>query len=140
MSKFASLSLAVDKPSRMVVVHPVTQQPLRSKDGTEAYISLYSGDSAVAQRHSRAIQQRRIDMRRGAKLSVQEIEAETVDLLAALTVEWCLVGLDGEPLDVPFSEPNARELYSEPGLAWLREQVNVFVADRANFSKASSTS
>lgn len=140
MSKFAALALAVDKPQRMVIVHPFTGQPLRAPDGTEAYIDLYSGDSEIARRHSRTVQQRRIDMRRGGKVTVEEIEAETVELLAALTAGWMLVGLDGQPIEIPYSEQNARDLYAEPGLAWLREQVNAFAGDRANFSRASSNS
>ena len=140
MSKFASLALAVEKPARMVIVHPLTREPMLLPDKSEAFIDLYSGDSLVAQKHNRAVQQRRLDMRRSSKITAQEIETETIELLAALTAGWRLVDLGGNPLDVPFTEQDARDLYAEPGLAWLREQVNVFAADRANFSKASSTS
>lgn len=139
-SKFSGLELAVDQPARMTIVHPHTRQPLRDAEGYEAYIELHSMDSGAARKHRRAVTQRRLALRGGGTATPEEIEAEGDELLAALTAGWKLVGLDGSPIDVPFSEQNARELYHEPSLAWLREQVDQFVVVRANFSKASSSS
>lgn len=133
--KFAALGLAVDAPGRLTIVHPVTRQPLRTADGVEAYIDLYSADSEVARKHERAVQRRRLAMRGRGKITPEELEAEAVEALAALTAGWRLVGLDGRPLDVPFSADAAREMYAASSLAWLRDQVNEFAADRGNFSK-----
>jgi hypothetical protein len=49
-----------------------------------------------------------------------------------------LVDLSGNVIDIPFSQENARDLYSSAALSWLREQVDDFAGDRGNFSKASS--
>lgn len=138
--KFASLALPVEKASRMTILHPVTRQPLKNGDGREAYIEMLSIDSEVAQKHRTASQQRRLNMGIRAKLNAEELEQESIDLLAWLTVGWHLVGFDGEVIDVPFSKENARKLYGQHALAWLREQVDQYVADRGNFSGASSTS
>jgi len=137
MSKFAALALEVEKPVRMTIVHPVSRQPLRDADGNEAYIDLFSGDSEPARKHQRTAQRRRIAMRGRGKITPEEIEADSVELLAALTAGWMLLALDGARLDVPFSIENARELYADPSVAWLRDQVDEFAAERANFSKAS---
>lgn len=144
-SKFAGLGIEVDKPQRMPLLHPNTRQPLRAKVGTEgmaeeAFIDIYSSDSKVSREHERSIQRRRLNMRGRGRITPEEMEAEAVDLLSALTAGWSLVTLDGEKLDVPFSQENARELYSAPSLAWIREQVNEFAADRANFPQSSSKS
>ena len=72
------------------------------------------------------------------RITPEELEAESTELLAALTAGWHLVTLDGHPLDVPFSIENARELYAAPALAWLREQVDEFAADRGNRPGASA--
>ncbi len=138
MSKFAALALEVEKPARMTIVHPVTREPLKDGEGNEAYIDLHSGDSAVARRQQQSIQRRRLASR-GRKVTLEEIESDALDFLAALAASWRLVGLDGSAIDVPFSTTNARELFGESSMAWLREQVDEFSADRANFSKASST-
>lgn len=140
MSKFAGLALEVEKPSRMVIVHPATRQPLRDGDGSEAYIDLFSGDSEQARRHQRAVQRRRLAVRGRGKITPEELEAEGVELLAAITAGWRLVALDGSALDVEFSVTNARELYAEPAMQWLRDQVDEFASDRGNFSKASPKS
>ena len=86
---------------------------------------------------------RGIQMQRGGRstrVTPEQIEAEGNDLLAALTKGWKLVDLDGNPIDVPFSQENARELYALTAVAWLRDQVDEYIGDRANFSKASSKS
>jgi len=140
MSDFAGLELAVDKPQRLIVLHPQNRQPIRDRDGNEAFIELHSADSPIARRHQREIQRRRLNMRGRGKITPEELEAEATDLLVALTVSWRLIAPDGSPIDLPFSPENARKLYEAPSVAWLREQVDEFAADRGNFMPPSSTS
>lgn len=136
MSKFSSLALPVDQPARMTIHHPITRQPLRDAEGV-AYVELYSADSEVARKHGRTVSRRRLAMRAGTKLTPEELEAEGVELLSVLTAGWRLLSLDGAALDVPFSQANARELYADNAMSWLREQVNEFAAERGNFFAAS---
>jgi len=138
--KFAGLEIEVEKPQRMPLLHPNTRQPLRTGKGEEAYVEVYSADSKVRREHDRAIQRRRLNMRGRGRITPEELEAEAVDLLAALTAGWKLVTLSGDALDVPFSAENARELYAAPALAWIREQVDEFAGDRGNFPQSSSKS
>lgn len=140
MSKFSALELPVDAPIHLVLTHPVTKQPLRDLEGKEAYIDHYSGDSEIARKHSRAVQRRRLAMRNRGKITPEELEAESVELLAALTTGWYLVALDRTPIEVPFTPENARELYSNPAVAWIRELVDESASDRGNLSPASSSS
>jgi len=140
MSKFSGLELEVETPFRLVLVHPVTRQPMRNGEGEPAYIDHYSSDSEIARKHQRAIQRRRLAMRGRMKITPEEIEAEAVDVLAALTVGWHLIDLRGNVIDLPFSQDNARELYANPAASWLREQIDESTADRANFSQGSSSS
>lgn len=132
MSKFAALAVQADAPARMTILHPVTGEPLVDADGSPAWIDVHSADSAAAQKHHRAVQNRRLQSR-ARKITAEELEAEGIDLLAALTAGWRLLGLDGTPLDIPCNRQNAAELYAEPSAAWIREQVNAFAADRGNF-------
>lgn len=137
MSKFSGLELGVDEPFRLVLVHPVTRQPMRDDKGNEAYIEHYSSDSEIARKHQRAVQRRRLAMRGRAKITPEELEAEAAEILAALTAGWHLVDLKGKVIDMPFSHENARELYANPAVGWLREQLDESTADRANFSLGS---
>ena len=138
MSKFSALSLDVEKPARMIVVHPVSRQPLRSVDGKiEAFIDIFSADSEAARKHQRNVSRRRLAMRGRGRVTPEEMEADSVELLAAVTAGWSLLSLDGSPIDVSFSLEAARELYADPSVAWLRDQVDEFASERGNFSKAS---
>lgn len=143
MSKFAGLAIEVERPSRMIIRHPATGRPLVAKDDPDcvAYIDVFSADSEVARSHHRKHGQERMDaLARHGKISrqIEEIEASDTDLLAALTAGWNLLNLNGEKLPVEYSKDNARELYREPAMAWLREQVDRFSAERGNFLKASA--
>lgn len=138
MSKFSGLELAVEKPIRLVLLNPVTRQPIRDKEGKESYIEHFSGDSEIARKHQRTVQRRRLAMRGRAKITPEELEAEGNDLLAALSTGWYLVSLDGNPIDVPFNVENARELYASPATAYIREQLDESASDRGNLSTASS--
>ena len=140
-SKFAGLGLDVDTSRRMTVLHPVTNHPLKDESGANAYIDIYSADSRAAQGHRRQIQDQRLDavLSRGSRVKSEAIDQEHIDLLVALTAGWHLVALDGSALDIPFSKDAATELYASPAMTWLRDQVDRFAADRANFLPASST-
>jgi hypothetical protein len=138
--KFAGLQLEVETPFRLLLVHPVTRQPMRDKEGNPAYIDHYSADSEIARKHQRAIQRRRLAMRGRMKITPEEIEAEAVDILVALTVGWHLVDLKGEVIDIEFKQENVRDLYSDSSISWLREQIDESTADRGNFSRGSSIS
>jgi hypothetical protein len=137
-SKFSGLALAVDKPARMTILHPITRQPIKDGDGKEAYVDLYSSDSEAARKHQRAVTKNRLALRDRGKVTPEQLEVENSGLYAALTAGWYLVSLAGAPIDVPCTVDSASELYANPELAWLREQVDAFVVDRGNFLKASS--
>lgn len=139
ISKFAGLEIPVDKPARMPLIDPVTRQPLHDKKGQGAWIELHSSDSDAARRHFREVNRRKsMPGGRVARSTPEQDEAEALATLAALTTGWYLVGRDGEHIDVPFTIENAKDLYAATSLSWIREQVNEFAIDRANFAKASS--
>jgi hypothetical protein len=140
MSEFSGLELEVETPFRLLLVHPVTRQPMRDKEGNPAYIDHYSSDSEIARKHQRNIQRRRLAMRGRMKITPEELEAEALDILAALTVGWHLVDLKGDVIDIEFKQEKARQLYASPAVSWLREQIDESTADRANFSQGSSSS
>lgn len=140
MSKFAALELAVEQPARMTIYHPFKNQPLCDAEGNEAYIDLLSSDSAAAVAFARKTTNQRLSARVRQQMTAEEMEAERTELLATLTKGWRLLGLDGAPIDVPFTFAAARELYATSAMAWLRDQVDAFAASRANFKPASSNS
>jgi hypothetical protein len=140
MSKFSGLSIGVDQPSKMLILHPVTRQPLRNKDtGEESWIEVLSMGSKVGREHDRSVTDKQLKMR-NRRLTADEFEGDMTEKLARLTKGWSLVTLEGDPIDVPFSVANARELYAMAELVWLREQVNDWASDLGNFQTGASPS
>lgn len=135
MSKFSGLALAgLDQPARMTIMHPVTFQPIRNDDG-EAWIDVYSASSATARAFERRVNDAALK-RRGRTITADDLDAQMTDRAAAYSKGWNLLAVDGSPLDIEFSQQNARELYTE--CPWIRDQVIVFANDLGNFPSGAS--
>ena len=109
-----------------------TGSPDKSKPVT---VSIVGMDSEQFRTRHRAIINRRLNAGKKAKITAEEIEAESIDTIAACITGWQYVGLDKKALD--FSKANAKVLLTR--LPWLREQLDEAIADRANFLKTSPT-
>lgn len=133
----AGLSLKVDAPAEMEITHPVTGLPMRSADGSvTATVKIYSVDSPAAKQHQRASIDRRLGKKSG-QVTAEAIEAEQVDYLVSLVAGWTLVDFDGNTLDLDSKPETVRAVLSEPGMAWLRSQIDSFAGERANFMPTS---
>lgn len=105
-------------------------------DGTPMTLSLLGADSDVAVKARNSTQNRRLQQGVRAKLTAEGLDADGATYLAKLTVGWSLTMGGEKPA---FSYEAAVKLYTNPAFAFIREQADTFVADRANFLKASST-
>ena len=63
------------------------------------------------------------------EIDLDQNESDAVDLLAKCTKGWSGITENGK--QVAFSYDNAVQLYTK--YLWLREQIDRFMADRANF-------
>lgn len=139
MSKFSGLGVSVEAPVRMDIYNPVTRQPLRNAEtGETAYIDVLSSASKEGRAHERAVTDQIIRLGNRARLTADQIEANATEKAAKLTRGWSLVTLYGQPIDVPYSEMEARELYTAQ--PWVRDQVLSFADDLGNFPQGASQS
>jgi hypothetical protein len=115
--------------------HPTTNERLTSDEGAPITISIVGMDSEQFRTRHRAIINRRLNAGKKVKVTAEEIEAESIDTIAACITGWQYVELDGKILE--FSRANAKTLLTR--LPWLREQLDEAIADRANFLKTSPT-
>ena len=111
--------------------HPYTDEVLMGdSDGKPMTITLLGADSPTFKRAVTDIQQASSKRKRHTPA---EQERNVVNALARATVGWSdNFEWDGEPF--PFTAENCRRLYTER--AWVRSQVDEFMADRSNFLKA----
>ena len=124
------------------VLHPIERTPLRTDDGGAVTITLLSKDSDAFIAADRAARARNVEnMSEGAKWSPAEQDLLVTKTFVACTVGWSGVPqgwIDGTDTEAPaeFNPANALKLYENPGMRWLREQVDKFISTRANFAKA----
>lgn len=118
-----------DIGAEMPVIHPATLEPLKY-NGHPVIIKLYGQDSTAFREEMQ--NRAKIQLARRQKIDVEKLTSDAADLLAACTIGW--VGLTEGGQEIEFSRENAKRIYTKYG--WLRQQVDEFVSDRANFFKA----
>jgi len=119
---------AADRGADMVLRHPATGEELFADDGTPIVFKLLGSDSQEYRRMVRMTANKNLKQGRQTP-TVERFEQNGVELLVAVTVGWSGVQVNGEMLE--FSPANARQLYTD--YRWIQEQVDQFVAERANF-------
>lgn len=119
-----NLTEAAEIGAYLELEHPVTGEKL------DAIIHLAGTDSAEYRKKQKEIQSKRIaKMARGKKSDLTTSDDEECDLLASCTLGWR--GIFNGKEEVKFSQAAAKKLYLET--YWIREQVDAFIGDRANF-------
>lgn len=71
-----------------------------------------------------------------AESDPEEEEEQLTDSLVVCTLSWRNLELDGQPYE--FSAENARKLYTDPRLAWVRRQVRAALDDANIFITSSA--
>lgn len=123
-------SLEVIEGADMTVMHPVEDTPLEGSDGKPVVFKVVGIDSEQYRSAQRAAQNRRLSKKNRLKITAEQLEYEVLESLVACTIGWSNnFEVDGAALK--FSSENAKDLYLR--FPWLREQVQDFVEDRANF-------
>ena len=125
---FASRDVAAkaEEGAELEVLDPVTGEAVG------AYITLAGADSVVHRKAVANISKRRFNNQKGFRnkgFDPERMEAESIEILAACTLSWKGVTLEGAAL--PCSRDNAIKMYTR--FPWLREQVEAFISDRSEY-------
>lgn len=117
-----------DDGAILQIVHPESEEAI---DGMT--ITLLGQDSKVYRKIQLAKQQAALNRiakgKRAVDLDAAKLAEDSIDDLVQLTTDWSGFVLDGAALDC--TPENIRKVYGE--WAWIKEQVQEFVADRSNF-------
>ena len=118
------MKVAFNDTATLKVAHPVTGEVIQN-DGRPMTITVYGIESKKYQQVKSAIHNKRL-AHRGPMTAEKEFSYD-MDLLAD-----CTASVDNLDLgDGPISIENIRKEYVES--KWLRDQVDMFMADRAAF-------
>ncbi|MPZ41600.1 MAG: hypothetical protein GEU95_26855 [Rhizobiales bacterium] len=143
-NEFGALEADNETPGRMDILHPGTEDVIRDHQGNAAYLEILSPDSEPARKvdlaRNRAVV-RKLRSGRNRDVGDEDPIEDQVEKLVAVTVGWNLIDpKTRERMDVPFSKENARKLFSNPRLGWLRRQAFTYHNNEANFMQGSSKS
>lgn len=125
---------AANKGAEFELKHPVTMEPMG------AFIGILGKDSdtfrsAFRKKVNARLAREAMAKKRGKDAdapTVEDSEADGMDLLVACTTGWRGLLENGTPLE--FSETAARKLYTQA--PWIRLQVDEAIADLSLFMKA----
>lgn len=120
------VTAAADKGALMHVEHPATREPLYDKAGKPITMLLAGQDSRLWKSEQAKISEKYAGRK---KYNAASLQRDSIELLASVTLQWNGIEWEGKPLEC--NRENARMLYAER--AWVMEQVDAFVAERANF-------
>lgn len=115
-----------EEGAELEVLDPVTGEAVG------VYIMLAGADSAVHRKAVTNVSKRRLNGQKGFRakgFDPEKMEAENIEVLAACTLSWKGVLVDGAPLTC--SRDNAIKMYTR--FPWLREQVEAFISDRSEY-------
>lgn len=126
-------SIAEQTSADIDILHPTTRAP------TGAVVTLMGSEHPERKRIAFGVQRKlRTTFAKKGRFDMADPEeeaAEELDRLAAFTLGWKNIGLDGKPLE--FSTQAARDLYAKPEMAWLVRQLKAALGDQENFIKSS---
>lgn len=114
------LSLLPKESAVMKLKHPATGEEI---DGME--LDIFGSDSRKFRDLQKEAAREILNRKRGAEIDLDENEAKAIKRLAELTGGIRGIEEDGKPVT------DAVYLYGK--YAWIREQVDKYITDRANF-------
>ena len=105
-------NLETQAGSTMTIMHPVEEVPLLGSDGKPVTFSLLGIDSDEYRSAQRVITNKRLSRKNKFKITAEQLELETIEVLAACTVNWSdNFEVDGSTYT--FSKENAQASISE---------------------------
>lgn len=124
--------------ARMTLHDPVTGLDLADAEGKSVVLILAGRDSEQYHKAEKIVNRRWQDERvrsRKVLVSPEQVTSGELDKAVACTLGWDNCEFGG---NAAFSPELIRTMYQSEG--WVLEQVQEFIADRANFSKGLATS
>jgi hypothetical protein len=113
---------AADEGKWLELEHPVSGEPL------DMHLKLLGSDSDAYKKTMRKQQDRHL--KKGLrKLTSEQVEADSTELIVSCTVDWKNMQENGD--DLEFTKENVRRVYKT--YDFVREQAREFVEDRSNF-------
>jgi hypothetical protein len=120
---------AASEGAVMPLLHPVSRAPLKTDDKKPITLTLLGYDSIQFQDFERIKINRRLNGEDAPERSAEAHEADKLETLSLCVKSWQNIIVDGKALEC--TAENVRMVLKR--FPWIREQVDLFVGNRANF-------
>ena len=120
--KLLDTKTAANEGRWCTIYHPITNEPL------DIQIKLAGADSDIYKRAINKQVEKKLK-KNTLDTNLEQEEDEEIEILVACTLDWKNVEYEGCVLEC--SPENIKFIYSQ--FIWLREQVDNFINNRANF-------
>ena len=121
----------------MPLMHPRSLTPLVNADGTKVTITMLGRASDTYRDLQRVINEENVlRQSQGVRTTLDDVTAENTRMLLVCCKAWNLDRLDGRPF--PYSEENARRLFTDPRFIWVRDAALMFMRNDGNFLPTAS--
>ncbi|MEM1189944.1 MAG: hypothetical protein AAGI72_15535 [Pseudomonadota bacterium] len=116
--------------AKLELLHPVTKAPFTSPSGEPVTITLLGQDSPQYRSRFQELVNANMESRRRKGAIPHDAVEQSAELLAVCTTDWSGMELEDESM-LECNFDNAKQVFESE--AWIREQADAFVSDRANF-------
>jgi len=120
-----------DDGAVLKIVHPETEEVIEGMT-----VTLLGQDSKVYRKLQMSKQQAALNRiskgKKAVDFDAEKLAEDSIDDLVKLTTAWSGFTLDGKDLEC--TPENVRTVYAD--WSWIKEQVQEFVGNRANFFRA----
>jgi hypothetical protein len=127
-----NLTEHANQGATMEVFHPITNEKLLDNNGYPVTITMLGADSTKMRQAMSDRAKRQLSKKQQQIQSIDDAEKLSAELLATITIAWSGMTENGESIEC--NAENAVRLYTQ--YSWLRQQVDAFTTDRANFYTA----
>lgn len=122
------LTALLPNVAKMELTHPTL-------GATGITLSLIGQDTKVFRDKAKIIAKSMVG-KTSKDIDIDVMERQNLELAASCIVGWTGIQ-DDDGNELPYSPDKAFELMTDPGLRFLREQVEEFIAERKNFFRVS---
>lgn len=129
------MKIGFEDTAKVVITHPVTDVDLVHPDGTKVSITVYGSQSRQYKNaKTKALNNRML--KKNKLMTAEQVEANAAEMLASCTESFNnFDGCEFDGYDGEYTAENAKEIYL--GVSWLKDQVDIAIADNAVFSTPS---
>jgi hypothetical protein len=116
--------------------HPVAEELLFAGDESKPVtISVYGSASkpyrdAVAQLQQRGLKRKTAKGKVDPEKEIENLKEESLNMLVACSATSTNLAYQGEPVT---SAAQFKKMYADPGLSWIRDQVDAEIGNAENF-------